>query len=200
MCALAYCVLSCVLPCREIHRKQAVGQVRASPLICCLFSDVLNVFFRLTPVHDHIYCCRSGSAADTQAVADMVRYYLDLHRYSIILVICIATYHALAYSMQKGEEPEVKTAAELFRKICYSNKSRLMAGIIVGGWDEYLGGQVYCIPLGGAMVRQPFSIGGRPMSVLFIGLLSPHAILHWLPQDLVRPLYTVIATRDTKRA
>lgn len=35
---------------------------------------------KLTSVHDRIYCCRSGSAADTQAVSDIVRYYLDVHR------------------------------------------------------------------------------------------------------------------------
>lgn len=33
---------------------------------------------KLTHIHDRIYCCRSGSAADTQAVADMVHYYLQL--------------------------------------------------------------------------------------------------------------------------
>jgi len=32
-------------------------------------------------VHDNIFCCRSGSAADTQAIADIVSYYLNLHRY-----------------------------------------------------------------------------------------------------------------------
>lgn len=33
---------------------------------------------KLTPVHDKIFCCRSGSAADTQAIADIVRYYLEM--------------------------------------------------------------------------------------------------------------------------
>jgi hypothetical protein len=37
---------------------------------------------KLTPVCDRIYCCRSGSAADTQAISDMVKYYLDLHRHA----------------------------------------------------------------------------------------------------------------------
>lgn len=37
---------------------------------------------KLTQVTDHIYCCRSGSAADTQAIADKIRYQLDLYRYS----------------------------------------------------------------------------------------------------------------------
>jgi 20S proteasome alpha/beta subunit len=35
---------------------------------------------KLTRITDNIYCCRSGSAADTQAVADMVTYHLDFHR------------------------------------------------------------------------------------------------------------------------
>ena len=36
---------------------------------------------KITPIHDRIFVCRSGSAADTQAIADYVRYYLDMHRY-----------------------------------------------------------------------------------------------------------------------
>lgn len=35
---------------------------------------------KLTKLHDRIYCCRSGSAADTQAVADIVKTYLQMHR------------------------------------------------------------------------------------------------------------------------
>lgn len=35
---------------------------------------------KLTEIHDTIYCCRSGSAADTQAISDYVRYFLDSHR------------------------------------------------------------------------------------------------------------------------
>lgn len=33
---------------------------------------------KLTPLYDpFIYCCRSGSAADTQALADIVHYYME---------------------------------------------------------------------------------------------------------------------------
>ena len=35
---------------------------------------------KLTKIADTIYCCRSGSAADTQFIADYVSYNLDLHR------------------------------------------------------------------------------------------------------------------------
>lgn len=34
---------------------------------------------KLTPLHDRIFCCRSGSAADTQAVADIVKYHLQVY-------------------------------------------------------------------------------------------------------------------------
>ncbi|EPZ30856.1 20S proteasome subunit [Rozella allomycis CSF55] len=104
---------------------------------------------KLTQVHDRVYCCRSGSAADTQAVADMVHYYLQM------------------YAVEHGEAPEVFTAARLFQEVCYQNKDRLMAGIIVGGWDKYHGGRVYSIPLGGALVREPFAIGGSGSSYIY---------------------------------
>ena len=48
----------------------------------CIGAYVSNrVSDKLTPVHDRIYCCRSGSAADTQYVSDVVKLYLDLHWY-----------------------------------------------------------------------------------------------------------------------
>ena len=42
-----------------------------------LHSSSLLKLFPLQ-VSDKIYCCRSGSAADTQAIADYVKFYLDL--------------------------------------------------------------------------------------------------------------------------
>lgn len=35
---------------------------------------------KIVPIHDYIWSCRSGSAADTQAVTDYVKYYLNAHR------------------------------------------------------------------------------------------------------------------------
>jgi len=104
---------------------------------------------KLTCVSEKIYCCRSGSAADTQAIADYVSWYLQL------------------YSSELGEEPEVSTAANIFKQLCYYNKNHLSASIIVGGWDKYKGGQVFTIPLGGALVQQPFAIGGSGSSYIF---------------------------------
>ena len=72
---------------------------------------------KLTALHDRVYCCRSGSAADTQALSDYARLQLAEH------------------AIAKGAPPTVAAAAKLFRSMCYSNKDRLMAGIIVAGWD-----------------------------------------------------------------
>ncbi|XP_005853043.2 PREDICTED: proteasome subunit beta type-6, partial [Myotis brandtii] len=79
---------------------------------------------KLTPIHDRIFCCRSGSAADTQAVADAVTYQLGFH------------------SIELNEPPLVHTAASLFKEMCYRYREDLMAGIIVAGWDSQEGGQV----------------------------------------------------------
>lgn len=104
---------------------------------------------KLTPLHDRLYCCRSGSAADTQALSDYVRYYLSSH------------------SVELGRLPKVGTAANLFRSLCYHNKDRLLAGIIVAGWDPVKGGQVFSIPIGGAMVEQDFAIGGSGSTYIY---------------------------------
>lgn len=45
--------------------------------------------------------------------------------------------------VELGKRPLVKTAATLFQDMCYQNKDRLMAGIIVGGWDAKEGGRCW---------------------------------------------------------
>ncbi|KAG5844777.1 proteasome subunit beta type-6-like isoform X3 [Anguilla rostrata] len=104
---------------------------------------------KLTPIHERIFCCRSGSAADTQAIADAVAYQLGFH------------------SIELDEAPLVQTAANLFKEMCYRYREELMAGIIVAGWDKRRGGQVYTVPMGGMLVRQPVSVGGSGSSYIY---------------------------------
>jgi len=104
---------------------------------------------KITAVDERIYVCRSGSAADTQAISDYVTYFLDQHK------------------IELGRAPKVSTAANLFRELCYNNKDNLMAGIICAGWDPYKGGQVYECPLGGALVEQDFAIGGSGSTYIY---------------------------------
>jgi 20S proteasome subunit beta 1 len=70
-------------------------------------------------------------------------------------------------SVQHGENPKVVTVANLFREICYNNKDALSAGIIVAGWDKYSGGQVFSVPLGGSLHKQPFAIGGSGSTYIY---------------------------------
>ena len=94
---------------------------------------------KVSALHDKIFMCRSGSAADTQAVSDYVRHYLASH------------------AIEVGAPPLVKTAASLAKRICYTNKEQLLAGVIVAGYDEVDGGSVYVIPLGGTCLKAPFA-------------------------------------------
>ncbi|XP_033222135.1 proteasome subunit beta type-6 [Belonocnema kinseyi] len=104
---------------------------------------------KLTRITDNIYCCRSGSAADTQAIANIVSYHLGFHQ------------------MELGQSPLVETAANVFREMCYNYRDSLMAGILVAGWDSQKGGQVYSVPIGGMCVRQPISIGGSGSTYVY---------------------------------
>lgn len=97
---------------------------------------------KLTRLTDKIYCCRSGSAADTEAIADHVSCLLKHREFSI------------------RKPTEVHRAACEVRNYCYKNRQHMIAGIIVAGWDAKCGGQVYDIPLGGMMTRSSCAVGG----------------------------------------
>lgn len=104
---------------------------------------------KLTKLTENIYCCRSGSAADTQFLAEMVSNYLEGQR------------------IESGRELPVASGASLFHKLCYMNKWSISAGIIVGGYDKINGGSVYCIPSGGCMVKLPYALGGSGSIFLY---------------------------------
>jgi 20S proteasome subunit beta 1 len=135
---------------------------------------------KLTKITDKIYCCRSGSAADTQAVADIVQYRLNLFR------------------MENNTEPTVHAAANVFRDICYNYRDQLTAGIICAGWDERNGGQVYCIPLGGMLTREAVTIGGSGSGYIYgfvdstfkVGMTETECV------DFVLRAVTLALTRD----
>jgi len=97
---------------------------------------------KISKVHDNIFVCRCGSAADTQALTGFVVNYLNQH------------------AVELGEQPTVNTAANLFRMIAYNNKDNLSAGLIIAGYDPKRGGQVYSIPLGGTLHKVKFACDG----------------------------------------
>eukprot|EP01026_Neomeris_dumetosa_P081647 TRINITY_DN9209_c0_g1_i1.p1 TRINITY_DN9209_c0_g1~~TRINITY_DN9209_c0_g1_i1.p1 ORF type:complete len:256 (+),score=32.15 TRINITY_DN9209_c0_g1_i1:99-770(+) len=97
---------------------------------------------KATPLTDNIFLLRSGSAADAQAISDYVRYFLD------------------QFKSTMQEEPTVKTAAKLVASLNYNNKNMLIGALILGGWDEILGGQVYAVPIGGSVTREEWTTDG----------------------------------------
>lgn len=106
---------------------------------------------KLTQIHDTIYCCRSGSAADTQAVADIVKYHLQVY----------------ALQLPPGETPNTEVAANIFQELCYNNKEMLTAGIICAGYDKKKGGQVFAIPIGGLIHEQEYAIAGSGSTFIY---------------------------------
>lgn len=106
---------------------------------------------KLTQIHDTIYCCRSGSAADTQAVADIVKYHLQVY----------------ASQLPNNEKPTTKIAANVFQELCYNNKDNLTAGIICAGYDRQNKGTVYLIPIGGSIHQQDYAIAGSGSTFIY---------------------------------
>ncbi|CAJ1019198.1 putative Proteasome subunit [Leishmania shawi] len=104
---------------------------------------------KLTKLTKKIYCCRSGSAADTQALAERVSNYLG------------------SYQTDVGTEVNVATAANLFHKMCYMNRWNISAGIIVAGYDPINGSSVYSIPSGGSCVKLDYALGGSGSIFLY---------------------------------
>uniref|UniRef100_A0A3P9NSK7 Proteasome subunit beta type-9 n=1 Tax=Poecilia reticulata TaxID=8081 RepID=A0A3P9NSK7_POERE len=101
---------------------------------------------KLTRIHDRIYCCRSVL--------------VPLQEDSRVLV-------QFGFYVELDEPPLVETAANLFRASCYRYREELMAGILVAGWDRRKGGQVYCVPIGGMLVRQPVAVGGSGSTYVY---------------------------------
>ena len=134
---------------------------------------------KLTPLTDRIYCLRSGSAADTQTIAQVVTYQLDFLSFVSFLLVHFFD-HLSIFRAETNEPPLVRIAANCVRRLIYQYRDDFLAGMIVAGWDKKLGGQVrqsnffiifvlnlfllffkvYSCPLGGLLVRQPVSLGG----------------------------------------
>jgi 20S proteasome subunit beta 1 len=70
------------------------------------------------------------------------------------------------YGILNGK-PTTQIAASIFQELCYDNKGRLSAGLIIAGYDEKHGGQVYSIPLGGSLHKQKYAIGGSGSTYIY---------------------------------
>ncbi|EEC08539.1 20S proteasome, regulatory subunit beta, putative [Ixodes scapularis] len=108
---------------------------------------------------DFCISCRTESLKDNALLFDILNYFAECNRH--------------LSRMELGEPPQVETAASVFRELCYNYRDQLLAGIICAGWDRKKGGQVYVIPLGGMMLRQPVAMGGSGSTYVY-GYVDAH--------------------------
>lgn len=71
------------------------------------------------------------------------------------------------YAVTNDRMPPVSVAAALFQRLTYTYKDVLTAGIILAGYDEKNGGEVYSIPLGGSLHKQDYTIAGSGSTYIY---------------------------------
>lgn len=144
---------------------------------------------KIAGLSDYVYLLRSGSAADTQAVSDYgtlrnvsiafdfqaTFFIIDLQQQST-LITSFSINNNIAYSavryfteqheMQLQRTPTVKTVANLVKAMNYNNK-HLVGAMIVAGWDETQGGQVYGVPIGGTISQEQWTTDGSGSTFLW---------------------------------
>lgn len=89
----------------------------------------------------NIYCCGAGTAADTEAVTDMVSSHLKLHRY------------------HTGRESRVVTALTLLKSHLFNYQGHVSAALVLGGVDV-TGPHLHCIYPHGSTDTLPYATMG----------------------------------------
>ncbi|KAF8037637.1 hypothetical protein BT93_B0491 [Corymbia citriodora subsp. variegata] len=89
----------------------------------------------------NIYCCGAGTAADTEAVTDMVSSQLQLHRY------------------HSGRESRVVTALTLLKRHLFNYQGHVQAALVLGGVDV-TGPHLHTIYPHGSTDTLPFATMG----------------------------------------
>merc|ERR1712070_739228 len=72
---------------------------------------------KIHKIAPNIYCCGTGTAADTQQVTDMIASQLELHR------------------MSTGRESRVSTALSMLKQMLYRYQGHVSAALVLGGVD-----------------------------------------------------------------
>lgn len=108
---------------------------------------------KLEPIHQRIYCQRSGTSAHTRYIAQYVRYYIDQQ------------------ATELGNFPPVKSAANIMREIIFGNRNHLSASMICSGWDPYEGYQIYAVNQTGFKNEGNFAVSGSG-SVFVMGFID----------------------------
>lgn len=134
---------------------------------------VNRVSDKITNIVDNIWVCRSGSAADTQAIADFIRYYSELS------------------SIEFNEEPSVETTAYFARDLVYKYKDNFLAGLIIAGYDNVKGPQIYQVSIGGTILQLPMAISGSG-STYITGYCDEHYRENMTKEECLKFVKTAI--------
>jgi len=97
---------------------------------------------KIAPLAEHVFLLRSGSAPDAQIVSDHVSLYVS---------------HLESESQQRAS---VEVVARLVMQMNYNNKDHLVGALIIAGYDDAQGGQVYGCPIGGTLSKEKWAIDG----------------------------------------
>ena len=105
---------------------------------------------KITEIAPNIFCARCGAAADTQALARYARYYLG----------------AYATFTENPNARSVQIVANTIKTILFQNKQYLSAGLIIGGYDETEGPQVYTVDVSAMCLRRKIATNGSGSTYL----------------------------------
>lgn len=92
---------------------------------------------------------KAGSAADTQFLLQLTKNYVA------------------QFSIEYGDKPLVKVAARVLQQFQYEYKDRLQAALIVCGYDNVEGAQIYSVGIGGSVARQNIVLSGSGSAYIY---------------------------------
>lgn len=113
----------------------------------CVWVYILNHLTR--PRNGRDVHCAARSMLQAGLIVPGWDKHLGLH--AIDLICCCKPGTDTKHDAQCACRPDVDAL--------YAVQNMLQAGLIVAGWDKREGGSVYALPLGGTLIKVPFSIG-----------------------------------------
>lgn len=108
---------------------------------------------KLDLIMPNIFCCRSGSAADTQMILRTVQREIKI------------------MTEMDGTVPSVEKAARLVSSIIYENNEHLTAAMIIAGYDTEP--RIYKVNVCGSLIEGDILIGGSGSAYIY-GFCDTH--------------------------
>ncbi|KAF8820621.1 proteasome subunit [Cardiosporidium cionae] len=146
-------------------------------------------------LHERIALACAGSSADTAAIEKIVRIQLEMHAQELNSPGGEFTKNGSQLPLRL---PTVLSAAKLVQSPLYTYKDNLFASLIVGGWCPKRGGEIYCTPKGGKLVKQSYAADGSG-SLFILSYLDQHYhndLTKEECQDIVRDAVSYAIYRD----